>query len=57
MMSNVFDKFWYFLHVTHGSNLLIGLDAEAERTGRKRKERGERGRKGRIGSEGGGIMQ
>ena len=41
-MSNVFDKFWYFLHVTHGSKLLIGLDAEAERTGRKRKERGER---------------
>ena len=58
MIDNIFDKFWHFLYDTHGSSLLIGLDAEAERTGRKRKERrGERGRKGRIGSEGGGIMQ
>ena len=42
MIDNIFDKFWHFLYDTHGSSLLIGLDAEAERTGRKRKERGER---------------
>ena len=49
-----FEVFGYFLSSSCGSNLLIGLDAEAERTGRKRKERGERERKGRIGSEGAG---